>query len=262
MTAKGVISRHHPAGSNAFLQQYDDLKATASRVRGQTPAPLFLLRHRCAFLFSPQNKNGRAFDRICAAVFALLIFFQILFGLDVKIYIILTLFCLRISSCSCPIIRVSVAKELDPLVYVLGKVVENPEMADMLTTASTAAVAAAAAPAPAPSGAGPASIATITDEEMSKLRSDLAAATSTKSRGSAKNKSAAGGSSTGVGSGASSVVDFGGGGGGGARGSRRTASSAVSQVTARGNPTGNVPVLPGWAASRPMLTPDFPALER
>lgn len=33
ITAKGVISRHNPEGSNSFLQQYDDLKATASNVR-------------------------------------------------------------------------------------------------------------------------------------------------------------------------------------------------------------------------------------
>lgn len=35
ITAKGVISRHNPEGSNSFLQQYDDLKATASNVRLQ-----------------------------------------------------------------------------------------------------------------------------------------------------------------------------------------------------------------------------------
>lgn len=131
--------------------------------------------------------------------------------------------------------------------YVLGKVVENPDLAGMLSTASVDAVAAAAAPPTPVPAHTPASVATITDEDMAQLRSELAAAT--------KKKPSDGGGSVGGGS-ASNV------GGGGTGRSRRTASSAVSQLTANGNPSGNVPTMPGWAASRPMLTPDFPELER
>ena len=127
-------------------------------------------------------------------------------------------------------IKATRSRELDPLIYVLGKVVENPRLATMLK--SKAGVGRPGEPGArrhAPSDAaapGVLSKGTISDAELDKLRSELAAATSSaRAHGNAA----------------------------------RGGAVALPPGVKRGS---HAPSVPGWMLQRPLLTPDFPTLER
>eukprot|EP00041_Stephanoeca_diplocostata_P024560 m.626168 g.626168 ORF g.626168 m.626168 type:complete len:884 (+) comp22551_c1_seq6:142-2793(+) len=137
------------------------------------------------------------------------------------------------------------SNELDPMVYILGKIVDSPELCDFLTLRSSHLASSKGAPLPKAVPSAPK--ATISDDELLKLRNDLAAATNAIRRG--PSPAPFGSSSTASNAAASSA-------------SHSTAVPSVLAGSSLADYARKYENAPAWLESRPFLTADFPAVTR